>query len=237
MELNLETAKKFTDIVINNFEGGYYHPDLKQYLKGGEKMGISGETMFGIDFAHGGSLGTSQFAQEVHNYFAPYVSAVNDNASAWAIYNDKADGKKVAPKEYGQRWRPMVAQMMLDLFKQYFTQLNTGAQQIILKDPALFLQFWYAVWNGPGAFQKFAEVMNRAYAEGTRDPQTLNIIIQDVRYATRPRQSSERMDAITSEMYGRPNYPDTPATTQTRRVWPLVIFGALATILIVKSLK
>lgn len=237
MDLNLETAKKFTDIVINNFEGGYYHPDMKAHLKGGENLGISGETMYGIDFTHGGSLGQSQFAQEVHDYFAPYVAQIVDNASAFRIYNDKADGRKVAPPEYGQRWRPMVAQMMLYLFKQYFTQLDQGAQQIILNDPALFLQFWYAVWNGPGAFQKFAEVMNRAYAEGTRDPQTLNIIIQDVRYATRPRQSSERMDAITAEMYGRPNYPDTPATNQTRRVWPLVLFGALATILIAKSLK
>lgn len=227
MNLDLDTAKKFTDIVIANFEGGYYHPDMKAHLKGGENLGISGETMYGIDFTHGGSLGESQFAQEVHNYFAPYVAQIVDNATAFRIYNDKADGKKVAPKEYGERWRPMVAQLMLDLFKRNFTKLNAGAQQIVLNDPALFLQFWYATWNGSGVFAKFADIMNRAFDAGERNPQTINILIQDYRYATRPAKPSATMDALTSQMYGQPNYGNTPATTEKRRILPwLLLFGA-----------
>ena len=240
MELNLDTAKKFTDIVISRLEGGYYHPKMKEYLVNGDKMGNSGETMYGLDFAAGGdAISNSQFAQEVSNYFAPYVAQIHDNSSAFSIYNDKADGNKVAPAELGQRWRPMAAQIMLDRFKSYFAKLTPGAQQIVLTDPALFMQFWYGAWNGPVAFNKFAEVMNRAYSNGERDPWKLCGILQDARYE-RGTGRPALVDQITAEMNGRANYTElnnTPATTNNRRVWPLVLFGALATILIVKSLK
>lgn len=223
MNLDSTTARQFTDIVIDNFEGGYYHPNLKAYLKGGEKMGISGETMYGVDFEHGGSLGQSQFAQEVHNFFAPYVAQVTDNASAVRIYNDKANGKKVAPKEYGERWRPMVAQMMLNLFKQYFSYLSPGAQQMVLNDNALMLQFWYAVWNGETRFKKFADIMNAAYNGGERNPQTINILILKERYKL-PYNSTTKMDKITAEMYGRPN----TLTPAKKFPWWLLILGGAA---------
>lgn len=223
MELNSTTAREFTDIVIDNLEGGYYHPDMKAYLKGGEKMGISGETMYGIDFEHGGSLGTSQFANEVHNFFAPYVAQINDNASAVRIYNDKANGKKVAPAEYGQRWRQMAADLMLQLMRQNMQYLTPEAQQMVLKDPALFLQFWYACWNGSGNFQKFAEIMNRAYNSGERNPQTFNILILQERYK-KPWNSTEKMDKITAEMYGRPN----SLTPAKKFPWWLLILGGAA---------
>lgn len=235
MNLDLDTAKRFTDIVIDNFEGGYYHPDMKQYLKGGENMGNSGETMYGVDFVAGGSLGQSLFAQEVHNFFAPHVAQVSDNSSAWKIYNDKANGKKVAPKEYGERWRPMVAQMMLDLFKQYFGYLNAGAQQMVLNDPALFLQFWYAVWNGKTRFQKFAEVMNAAYDNGERNPQNINILILNERYKL-PYNSTDKMNELTAEMYGRPNY-EVATTTKKRKIWPWLLIGGALVYFIIKNSK
>ena len=238
MNLDLNTARQYTDLIIANFEGGYYHPKMKAYLKNGDRLGNSGETMYGLDFAAGGSeIGNSQFAQEVHAYFAPYVEQIQDNATAFKIYSDKADGKKVAPADLGERWRNMAAAIMLDRFKSYFSKLDPGAQQIILTDPALFTQFWYGAWNGPTAFNKFAEVMNKAYGEGQRDPQTLNRVVQDARYARGAafNQSSTRMDALTSQMYGKPNYPETPATTEKRRVLPWLLLGTAIIYLIYKS--
>lgn len=232
MNLDLETAKKFTNIVIDNFEGGYYHPQMKQYLKGGENMLNSGETMFGIDFVAGGSLGQTQFAKEVHDFFAPYVAQVTDNASAVRIYNDKANGKKVAPKEYGDRWRPMVAQMMLDLFKQYFSYLSPGAQQIVLNDNALMLQFWYAVWNGKTRFKKFADIMNAAYNGGERNPQTINILILNERYKL-PYNSTTKMDKITADWYGKPN----TTATKKRSVWPMLLIGGAILFIYLKNKK
>lgn len=220
-----QQAEELTDIVINNFEGGYYHPKMKQYLKNGENMGISGETMYGIDFEHGGSLGTSQFAQEVHDYFYDFVSLINDNATAVKIYNDKADGKKVAPAEKGKRWRPMVATLMLNLFKQYIKWLTPEAQTMVLSDPALLLQFWYAVWNGPGNFQKFAEVMNRAYNAGERNPQNINCLILVERYK-KPWNSTKRMDDITAAYYGQPNILPTNDGTKKFPWWLLILGGA-----------
>ena len=231
MNLDLETAKYFTNVVIDNFEGGYYHPQMKQYLKGGENMKDSGETMFGIDFKYGGSLGQSQFAQEVHDYFAPYVNQVVDNASAMKIYNDKANGKKVCPASYGNKWRPMVAQLMLNLFKQYFSYLSPGAQQMVLNDKALMLQFWYAVWNGKARFQKFAEIMNAAYNGGERNPQTINVLILNERYKL-PYNSTTKMDKITAEWYGKPN-----KTTKKRSVLPWLLVGGALLFFIFKNKK
>lgn len=231
MELNATTARQYTDIVIDNFEGGYYHPNLKQYLKGGENMGISGETMFGIDFLHGGSLGNSDFATEVHNFFAPYVDQVYDNSSAVKLYNDKADGKKIAPAEYGKRWRPMVADLMLQVMRNNFKYLTPEAQQMVLSDPALLLQFWYANWNGSGNFQKFADVMNRAYNAGERDPQTINCLILAERYK-KPWNSTKKMDAITAQMYGKANV--IPSDDNKKSLWPLLLIGGVATFIILK---
>lgn len=231
MELDSITARKYTDIVIDNFEGGYYHPDMKQYLKGGENMGISGETMYGIDFLHGGSLGNTDFANEVHNFFAPYVAQINDNASAVKLYNDKADGKKVAPAEYGTRWRQMTADLMLQLMRSNFKYLTPEAQQMVLNDPALFLQFWYANWNGSGNFQKFAEVMNRAYNDGVRDPQTINILILQERYK-KPWNSTKKMDSITAQMYGKANV----LPSESKKTWlPWLLIAGVAAYVIFKK--
>lgn len=232
-----QQAEELTDIVINNFEGGYYHPIMKQYLKGGDKMGISGETMYGIDFEHGGSLGQSQFAQEVHNYFYDFVSLINDNASAVKIYNDKADGKKVAPAEKGRRWRTMVASLMLDLFKQYIKWLTPEAQTMVLSDPALLLQFWYAVWNGAGNFQKFAEVMNRAYNAGERNPQNINVLILVERYK-KPWNTTKKMDEITASYYGRPNMLPAGTNDGSKKFpWWLLLLGGGVLLFYLKSRK
>lgn len=236
MELNSTIARQYTDIVIDNLEGGYYHPDMKQYLKGGENMGISGETMYGIDFLHGGSLGQSQFANEVHNFFAPYVAQISDNASAVRIYNDKANGKKVAPADYGQRWRQMAADLMLQQMKHNIKYLTPEAQTMVLSDPALFLQFWYACWNGSGNFQKFAEVMNRAYNDGERDPQKINCLILAERYK-KPWNTTSKIDAITADMYGKPNY--LPETTNNKKsaLLPFLLIGGVALLLFLKLKK
>ena len=234
MELNANTARQYTDIVIDNLEGGYYHPDLKQHLKNGDKMGISGETMYGIDFQHGGSLGQSQFAQEVHNFFAPYVAQVVDNASAMRIYNDKANGKKVAPADYGQRWRQMAADLMLQQMQQNIKYLTPEARKMVLSDPALFLQFWYACWNGSGNFQKFAEVMNRAYNDGERDPQTINCLILAERYK-KPWNTTSKIDAITAEWYGKPN--NLPGTTTQKKssLLPVLLIGGAILLIYLKT--
>mgnify|MGYP003524299183 FL=1 len=60
MSINKERYIKITNFIIDNIEGGYYHPDM---LKDGRvkdnRYASSGETMFGIDRKNGGSLNTS----------------------------------------------------------------------------------------------------------------------------------------------------------------------------------
>jgi hypothetical protein len=60
------TKEKFTgltSIVIDNFEGGYYHPDMLKNFKPSDqaKLKKSGETMFGLDRMAGAQL--KQFSE------------------------------------------------------------------------------------------------------------------------------------------------------------------------------
>ena len=55
--------KKVTKKIIEKLEGGYYNP--KWHFK--SRMGRSGETMFGIDRVHGGTLNTGKAGEEFWN--------------------------------------------------------------------------------------------------------------------------------------------------------------------------
>ena len=98
----------YTDLIINNLEGGYYHPDMKANLRGGERMGNSGETMFGLDRVHGGSLNSSEngvkFWQIVDNNYGSHHAETK-------YYGDKADGKLV-PASVGESLKDYLTEIM-----------------------------------------------------------------------------------------------------------------------------
>ena len=235
MNLDSETARYCTNVVIDNFEGGYYHPNMKSKLKGGENMGDSGETMFGIDFKHGGSLGESDFAKEVHAFFEPY----NSNANA---YGDKANGKKYASAAQGERWRQMVADLMLALFRRHFSNyLSSAAQSKLLNDKSLFLEMWYATWNGETHFKNMANIFNNA---ASLTPQEINNKLLTYRYARTKWNATPKMDTITAQWYGKANNPTKPKATTANNgssskkkgglLW-LLLIGAAAIYLINKK--
>lgn len=163
--------------IINRIEGGYYHPDMKSKLRGGENMGSSGETMFGIDRVNGGNINTTADGVK----FWEIVDAnYSDKHGNTAYYNDMADGKKI-PASVGQELRKYAENIILRLFEQNAKFLSDGAKRIVFNDPALTLQFLYACWNGSGNFQKFANVMNAAYSNGERSAKAFYNLIQDSR--------------------------------------------------------
>jgi hypothetical protein len=51
--------------------------------------------------------------------------------------------------------------------------MSEDARKILMSDVGLTFNFAYAVWNGPGWFQKFAKPINDAVASGTTDPKQL----------------------------------------------------------------
>lgn len=174
------TKEQIIYLIIDNIEGGYYHPDMKPLLKGGEEMGISGETMYGIDRKAGAPLytvGTPQaikFWQIIDNNFGSHHSDT-------AYYNDKANGQKKIPAAVGNQLKPLAAAIIISGFEKNLRFLSEGAKKMVLNNPRLLLQFLYATYNGSGYFQTFANVMNAAYSNGERSAIAFWNLIQNKR--------------------------------------------------------
>ena len=155
MAVDKEAFRKTIDLIIANLEGGYYHP---QMLADGRvkdaRYGTSGETMFGIDRLHGGSLNTSDAGRKF-----------------WGII-DKAGAKNKWQWNYkggtlGPELKSLVADMMYPYYENLSTKyLTPKAKAIVDKDPKLTFHFAYASWNGPGWFKNFAGHINDAVADG-----------------------------------------------------------------------
>lgn len=138
---------KVTEIVIDNLEGGYYHPNMKSKIKGGENMLESGETMYGIDRAKGGEINTTP----VGKYFWSLIDA--QNASTTWKYNYKAEGN------LAKTLKKCVADMIYDRFCKY-CKLYHLDKNIVEKDDCLLVHWCYACWNGSVHFNNWAKDFN-----------------------------------------------------------------------------
>lgn len=149
----LVTEDKFvtlTGTVIDNLEGGYYHPRMKAGMKPSDQkiMGDSGETMFGLDRKHGAQLSKypewDQFWYIVDHAQPPY----------WKHYYR---GGILEPK-----LKTLAARIMFKWFTVLAGKyLNQAAQEAIAADDRLILHFSYASWNGEGWFKRFAQALNK----------------------------------------------------------------------------
>jgi murein DD-endopeptidase MepM/ murein hydrolase activator NlpD len=161
------------DVIIDNLEGGYYHPDM---LKDGRvkdgRFGASGETMFGMDRKAGGTEATGPAGREF-----------------WALI-DAEDARSKWKHEYMLKDNPVLSRKLrklsADIMKPFFirfskSHLSPEAAEIISKDPGLTFNFAYATWNGEGWFQRFARTINEAVASGNKDPKSLLQIVIDRR--------------------------------------------------------
>lgn len=220
---------ELVNYIIKHIEGGYYHPDMKPYLPNGDRMADSGETMFGIDRKGGSDLINTapgqKFWQIIDNNYK------NHHADK-AFYNDKADGRRI-PAGVGAQLRELAANMMFSRYNRYSQQfLSPEARQAIASDPRLQLQFLYACWNGQGNFQLFANVMNRAFENGTRDVGTLYNAINSTR-RNMPNASetkkqlfaegANKLDYICKQYLG--GIP-AAAGNNKKNIWPWIIGAA-----------
>ncbi len=130
------------DLIISNIEGGYYSPS-RHYS---DAMGISGETMFGIDRKHGGAYNSSEAGEK-------FWAIIDQNSASWA-YNYKGGTHETELKR-------LAAEIIYPFFDKYFKEyLTPKAQKIAKKSDRILLHFFYSCWNGVGWFKKFAEDFN-----------------------------------------------------------------------------
>jgi hypothetical protein len=160
--------KKMTELVINKFEGGYYNP--KWHFK--SVMGDSGETMFGIDRKHGGTLNTSGAGQE-------FWSLIDKNKTK-NIWKHGFRGGDLESK-----LTDLVVRIMEPHFKNLSEKyLNEKSKNIVNSDKGLLIHFIYASWNGPGFFQKFAKDINSAVDSGITSSKDLHEVAINSRRKT-----------------------------------------------------
>jgi hypothetical protein len=172
--------------VIDNLEGGYYHPNMRQKnpakFPGYEH---SGETMFGLDRFAGHDMyystpriGKSPMADLENIESGKYEYKNEDARQFWNII-DSADAKNkwswnYRGGQYENQLEELAGKIMRPVFERWFGKyLSASAQEIVKNDPALMYHFVYATWNGEGWFRKFATDLNQAVLSGTTDPAVL----------------------------------------------------------------
>lgn len=144
--ISLEDFRKFSDIIINNLEGGYYHPRFF-YSLSDPRYSKSGETMFGIDRKNAGSIINNPEGRE-------FWSIVDQNSQNWK-WNTFGGTNEDELKE-------LAAEIMYKPFKTYSNLwLTKEAMDRVLEDDRLLIHFIYATWNGAGWFKKFAKDINK----------------------------------------------------------------------------
>jgi hypothetical protein len=155
--------------IIDNLEGGYYHPDMLRSGKVSGNMGNSGETMMGMDRIRGSSFAETPAGVKFWGLI--------DDANARQNWKYNYMGGSLEPQ-----LRDLVAEMIKPEFERLSkTYLSSEAQKIVKDSPELTFNFVYATWNGSGWFQKFARKINDAVEDGIKNPDELIKIAIDTR--------------------------------------------------------
>ena len=170
-----------TKIVIDNFEGGYYNPEWHY----NSAMGRSGETMFGMDRVHGSGLFKSGAGRK-------FWRIIDDNKSkdVWKHYYMGGNLKNELSN--------LVSKIMEKSYNENSNRyLTPESRKLVNSNNGLKFHFWYACWNGPGYFQKFANVINKAVSDGVESPkELLSIAINSRLNSGAIKRSGEKMFKI-----------------------------------------
>jgi hypothetical protein len=159
-----------TELVIDNLEGGYYHPDMLYdgRVTFNPNLISSGETLFGLDRKNGIEL--AKFSS--WNKFWNAIDQARARSS-WH-YNYRGGSLEPTLKSYAEE---IMYSWYNELAGRY---LSLQARKLVESDPRLLFNFIYASWNGEGWFQRFASSINNAVASGiTNTDALLTIAIND----------------------------------------------------------
>lgn len=157
MLISPEKFAYLTGIVIDNFEGGYYHPNMLPSFKPSDqdKLRASGETMFGLDRKAGAQLAKYP---EWKVFWDAVDKAKLANPADWG-YNERG-GKE------GQKLKDLTSAIMFKWFSELAGKyLLVSSLDEIAADDRLIIHFAYSCWNGEGWFSKFAKALNGAIAK------------------------------------------------------------------------
>lgn len=183
-----EKFEKVTQIVIDNLEGGYYHPNMQAANPTKFAiMGKSGETMYGIDRVAGGSINTTTAGK------AFWALIDSQNASTTWKYGYKAEG------DIAKLLKRLAAKIIYDVYVNLCSRFGLD-RSIVDNDDCLLVHWCYACWNGSGHFQKWAKQFNaeveRQKKEGKTDTDLLRACALNTRLTDGTKAIRDRADRI-----------------------------------------
>lgn len=161
---------KITKKVIDEFEGGYWNPKCGHTTKG---MGISTETMFGLDRYNGNIESTpegKEFFRIIDN--EKTKSGLKPFCKTWT------HGYKGGNLE--DTLKPLSSKIMKNQYNinsnKYF---SPELRERVESNDRLLMHFSYACWNGPGFFQRFAKSLENEIKSGKSDEELIKKAISD----------------------------------------------------------
>lgn len=169
---------QMAELVVDNIEGGYYHPVGHRNVRGVSRMGKSGETMFGLDRKYGPKL---------PNFWSK-VDELNPSKTLWK-YNETLEDKPEVSNQLKGMLYPEMERLYNDYFNRY---LSKESQSIVKQNPPLMFHFVYATWNGPKYFKDWGSEFNQEVKKGNVDPKKLE------EFAVNQRLRSNKMIASTA---------------------------------------
>lgn len=184
--LNRQEFADITRLVIQQLEGGYFHPkmlkdgrlsDPKGLYSGIDKDGNkvpgitpSGETIGGIDRVRGLEYRTNA----VNSW--DELFGILDTINAADKWKHNSFGPKT-DKDYAKRKariEELVGYIIYAQFNKFASlYLDDKSYEIIKQSPELIAHFSYATWNGQGWFRKYSERLIGWINEGYTDPSVL----------------------------------------------------------------
>lgn len=227
--------RDYTDIIISYLEGGYYHPNMKSKLKNGNRMGNSGETMFGLDRVNG--------TPSVSTFWNPFWELIDkwyaDKHADITYYNDKADGKNGIPSDVGNELRKLATQEMTRRFEYYIKNqqfkpegqqaseyLSESEKNYIYTHPSILLNMYYAAWGGSERFKQLESALHEVL-QTTQDEEQVWQALQKKRIEVGATQSAKNLETA------RQALPEKINTNWWG--WTLALIGAGVFYLILKK--
>lgn len=224
-----ENFVKVVGFVIDNLEGGYYHP---QMLKDGRvkdsRYSTSGETMFGIDRKAGGAINDTVAGKKFWG--------IIDNAGASQKWKWNYKGGEHAPA-----LKQLAAEIMYPEYQWMANKyLSPATRALVEKDNRLIFNFVYASWNGAGWFKKFAQPINNAVANGVTNLDELTKIAVQARTASANSlisQGGRKIESIIDQLKETTKeFISDPLGTAKKKPAPVIIGISLITVSIIFAL-
>ncbi len=179
VQKSLTTFAQVFEAVVNNIEGGYYHPDMqKADPKRFAAMLKSGETMYGLDRRAGGPPVSSCAActNKAKTGFWDIIDAERQkNPSTWKYLYLPKLGTPLQKQLYG-----LAQQIVEPIYQAGYNKVvkNQELRRIIESDGRLWFHYVDAFgWNGGGWARGFHQVVQNAFDAGERDSYKLTQIL------------------------------------------------------------